>query len=314
MPRPRRFVGVISALGDLLGQPGCTPRQCSTFLGILQWHNLLARPTFSSLGASYGFAMLDDDVRRDLPRGVLDDSVLNVLLCPAWVAELDRPWSSTVIASDASPAYGFGVCSAELDKGVVRTLASDGGDKGSIFRLLRGDGDEPPRPRIGPVTTVPLFQKDFKTLLSLKARRLQHSGSLEASAVILGLRRLLRSPAQHRHRLIYLVDAKAVQGSLRKGRTSAGTLQRQVRQAAALQIATGVKVVFLYVPSEDNPADKPSRGVRPDIRRRCHKRPPSSRLDALVQKRGRVLKGTKRWPCYAPTSMSADGSRGSSCS
>lgn len=314
MPRSRRFIDLVEALVDLLDRPCCTPRQFSVLLGVLQWHNLLARPTFSALGAAYGFAMLDDCIMRDLPGSVLDDVIMNVLLCPAWVAELDRPWSSTVVASDASTAFGFGVCAAQLDRDTVRALASEAGDKHHIFRLLRCDGDEPPRPRDGATTTVPLFQSDFKTVISHRARRTQHSGSLEASAVVLGLRRLLRSPSQHRHRLIYLVDATAIQGSLRKGRTSAGTIRRQIRQAAALQIATGVMVVFLYVPSEDNPADKPSRGVRPAIRGRKLKKLRPNRLDALIEKQARFWKYRERWPCRAPTSLSAETSRGTSSS
>jgi hypothetical protein len=308
MPRAQKFADLIKALVDLLDRPRCTPREFSSLMGVLQWHNLLSRPTFSALGAAYGFVMLDDDVERDLPVRVLEDVITNVLLCPAWVAELDRPWSSTVMASDASTSYGFGVCTAQLDRDVVRALACEARDTHHIYRLRRGAGDEPPRPRQGVVTTVPLFQTDFKTVISHRARRRHHSGSLEASAVVLGLRRLLRSPAHHRHRFIYLVDATAIQGSLRKGRTSAGTIRRQICQAAALQIATGVLISFLYVPSEDNPADKPSRGVRLGVRSRKIKKH-RSRLENLLEKRARACRWLERYPWGARTSLSAEASQ-----
>ena len=57
-----------------------------------------------------------------------------------------------------------------------------------------------------------------------------------------------------------LIDAMAVQGALSKGRSSALSLRREVRRIAALTLAGGLVVSYLYVPSEFNPADDPSRG------------------------------------------------------
>ena len=108
---------------------------------------------------------------------------------------------------------------------------------------------------------LPLSRAAFKQVLAARARRADHSGGLEASAVVLGMRRLARQQRLHSHRGCFLVDAQAVLGALKKGRSSAGTLRHPVAQAGALALACNWKLTFGYLPSESNPADDLSRGV-----------------------------------------------------
>ena len=61
--------------------------------------------------------------------------------------------------------------------------------------------------------------------------------------------------------LAFLVDAQAVLGALRCGRSSAPTLQRTVAQIASLALASGCVIKFVYIPSSHNSADAPSRGA-----------------------------------------------------
>jgi hypothetical protein len=109
---------------------------------------------------------------------------------------------------------------------------------------------------------LPLCKTEFKRLLSVKARRADHSGGLEAAGVVLGLRRLARDVGLHAHRGAFLVDAQAVQAALQNGRSSAPTLRHACAQAAALALACNWRWRYAYIPSESNPADDPSRGVR----------------------------------------------------
>ena len=60
----------------------------------------------------------------------------------------------------------------------------------------------------------------------------------------------------------------AVKGALQKGRSSAPSIRREVSRIAALTLAGGLNITYLYVPSEYNPADDPSRGVVVPRRRR----------------------------------------------
>ena len=62
----------------------------------------------------------------------------------------------------------------------------------------------------------------------------------------------------HTHQL--RVDSQVVLGILRKGRSSSWSLNKLARKAAGLQLARGVGVNVVYVPSAENPADGPSRG------------------------------------------------------
>ena len=62
-------------------------------------------------------------------------------------------------------------------------------------------------------------------------------------------------------RLVLLVDAQAVLFACAKGRSSAPTLRFELGRIAALSLAGNGLVRFIYVPSEYNPADAPSRGI-----------------------------------------------------
>ena len=57
-------------------------------------------------------------------------------------------------------------------------------------------------------------QQRFTILRSMKARRCAHSSALEATAVVLAMKRLANRGRLHAHRLLLLIDAKAV-GALR---------------------------------------------------------------------------------------------------
>ena len=86
---------------------------------------------------------------------------------------------------------------------------------------------------------------------------------------MLGLKWFLRRPHNHRRRATFLIDAQAVLGAIAKGRSSAGAIKRDVKQAAALLLAGDIALACAYVPSEHNPANEPSRGVIRRHRRRA---------------------------------------------
>ena len=99
------------------------------------------------------------------------------------------------------------------------------------------------------------------------------------------LRWIARSSARHSCKIVALVDAQTVIGALAKGRTSSPSLRQEVRRVAALVLSADLFVKYIYVPSEDNPADAPSRGVR---RVRRHREPgarPRVRKEVIKQQR-----------------------------
>ena len=71
----------------------------------------------------------------------------------------------------------------------------------------------------------------------------------------------MRSGHNLSKRLAMLIDAQSVVDALRCGRTSAPTLRYELCNVAALSLATDVIVKHVFIPTEHNPADPPSRGV-----------------------------------------------------
>ena len=71
-----------------------------------------------------------------------------------------------------------------------------------------------------------------------------------------------RKADNHSKRLLFLLDARAVMGAFAKGRSSAPSLFRAVEKAVGLQLAGDLLVRWVYIASESNPADAPSRGLR----------------------------------------------------
>ena len=163
--------------------------------------------------------------------------------------------------------YGFGVsafsCSASFARSVGRLAAQP-----NCFAELDVDEEQVRLPKTGRAHRLGVHKDRFRTLLSLPRQYEAHSGSLEAAAVSLMLRWLLRSPCTHGRRVAALVDAKSVLGAITKGRSSAPTLKFEVRRIAALSIAGNYFMRYVYVPSAYNPADGPSRGLRQPRQRR----------------------------------------------
>ena len=242
-----------------------TGDECAAVNGQLAWLALLNRPIFSALLGVYAFARSEPSGPRQLPPDARAELWLFLSLLPWCVGDLTRSWQQHIVCSDASPAYGFGVSVARASKAVVREIARTAARPHTHVRLDRGGDprdDEPERPRLGDRVRVPLRKSAFLPVISSKARHRAHAGTLEAEGVALALRWILRSTQRHCRRTLLLIDAQAVLGAVARGRTSAPSLRRAVTRVAALAIGGDLLVHGVYVPSEDNPADAPSRGKR----------------------------------------------------
>jgi len=261
-PRSSRLADALLGGADLLAGLRCSPARLASFAGLLQWMNLLNRPLYSCLHATFAFARLPDDhLVQGLWTSVVGELVLNLVLFPLWVIDLCADWLDLVPATDALPAYGYGMCIAHAPPWLVRAGAAEA--YGEHFFVLEGkDGVRQEVKRTGRRVDFPLPMSAFKPTFSIRARTIKHSGALEAEAAVLGLRRLARCRRNLGRRGLFLIDARAVECALRKGRSSAPTLRRPLMAAAAVQLAEGLRMRFGYVPSELNPADPPSRGVR----------------------------------------------------
>ena len=263
MAHAAKYVCVISGLCEAVERRRLCPNDLQALLGHVQWFDLLNRPLFACLDAVYDFARSDNpQLASEMPDSVLGELLLTIALAPFWQADLTRQWLPQIVASDASVEFGFGVCYADCTVDVARSVGRLAEKRGDFVRLDREAGDEPERDRIGVPHRLGIAKSAFHTVLSAKKQYTAHSGALEATGVHQMLKWLLRSPSKQNHRIPALVDAKAVLGALAKGRSSSNTLKLEVRRISALTLAGNFLMKYVYIPSEDNPADAPSRGIK----------------------------------------------------
>lgn len=204
-----------------------TPHQLAALLGVMQWHCQLNRPSFSVFHCVYEFTKsLPGNVAKPIPKRVFEEIALFIFLVPCLEADLARPWLGDVLASDASSAYGFGLCGFSCHPRFARSVGQLAARPGAFAQLDPDCGEDVVLPKAGVPHRLGLRMSRFRTILSVRKQHQVHSGALEASAVTLILRWLLRSPGKHGKRVAALVDAQAVIGALAKGRSSAPTLRR----------------------------------------------------------------------------------------
>jgi hypothetical protein len=269
-----KAVLVLLAITELISRRRASPKCVEILLGSVQHFYLLNRPLFSTLDSLYAFAReglpgsqdqsstFDERAELTLSDVLLGELALIVCLAPFWQADLRRPWLPEITATDASQDFGFGISVASCTVNMARRIGRLGEKRGDFVRLDRGDiDDEPERDRIGKPHRLGLRKSAFSTVLSVRHLHKAHAGSLEATGLQLLLRWLLRSRRRQGRRVVALVDAKAILCAAAKGRTSACSIKRDIRRISALTLAGNLHMHYVYVPSEDNPADAPSRGV-----------------------------------------------------
>ena len=260
-PSSEKLLPLFLAWIDLLRKGAASPQGLNRALGLHQWFCLLQRPLFSVFDQVYNFVRQEpDSVRAPLPSMVCAEVAVASLLMPLLGADLSRRFLPLLTASDAAPEFGFGVVykKCTVDQATsVGLLAERRGDYVKFYL----DPEEPmPKDRLGTPHLLPFKKREFKVALSAKARWRAHSGSLEAHGLLLALKWLLRTSRRFHHRLVVLVDAKAVLGAASKGRTSAPGIRGIMRNIGALLLASNCLLRLVYVPTEYNPADAPSRG------------------------------------------------------
>ena len=108
-------------------------------------------------------------------------------------------------------------------------------------------------------TLTDLKNCEWKLAVQIQWDFKAHINCLEASAVILGLGWALRSREVLKQRLPLAVDSQVIFFALSKGRSSAPGINIYCRRVAALCLAGQIRLLPLWVRSEYNPADGPSR-------------------------------------------------------
>ena len=168
-----------------------------------------------------------------------------------------------ITATDASVVFGFGASVATCTEGGARDVGRLAETKGAYVRLAPDEGptDEPEKLRLGSPHRLNLSKRAFRDVISAKKTRDAHPGSRDASGSLLLLKCITRSSKNFSCRIPVLVDAQAVLGAAAKGRTSAGPISLDMERIAVVIFSSDILPSYVYIPSEDNPADAPPRGM-----------------------------------------------------
>ena len=220
--------------------------QLQTFMGSLQWFDLLNRPTLAALDEIYNFNRLaSPSISRALPSAVAAELAISLLLLPLVQVNMRRPWCQILGATDASTEYGFGACTAQVTEAQARQLGR-WASKGDCFvRLLPDDSSTCIKEPRGILRCVHLRKRDFTTSLSAPFQFKSHINSLEADALLLYVKWLTRTPRHFARRAVVLVDSQSVIGAVAKGQSSAPGLKRQLRRLASYLLATDIATAHL---------------------------------------------------------------------
>ena len=109
---------------------------------------------------------------------------------------------------------------------------------------------------------MPVDADAFHDVLFIEWKHNERAEVVELRALIAGVRWLLRKQSRLRKRQLFLLDSRVVLGASKKGRSNSPALAFLMKRLAAMLLISGTLPHFLYIPTEYNPADAPSRGYK----------------------------------------------------
>ena len=113
--------------------------------------------------------------------------------------------------------------------------------------------------RFPPAVAKYVAEAKWKTSLSSRWKHEDHITMLEARAVNSQLRWLATNSLRQSQRYPFFIDSQAALGAFAKGRSSSKRLNRVLRRGAAYQLAGDLRMSWMWVPTDYNPSDLPSR-------------------------------------------------------
>eukprot|EP00438_Fugacium_kawagutii_P012897 Skav204571 [mRNA] locus=scaffold2218:197091:209588:- [translate_table: standard] len=235
----------------------------------------------------YDFVHSDSPPRR-LNRHEQRECTIFSGILPLLVADMRRPWSENVSATDASPE-GWGICERHLPQHLVHSCGRwherwryrrlDIGEWRPRERALRRDVFSDPLTVRGSMhdeddymnytidesfPEVPVEFMDKAEWMTVGMGKWgdssEHITMKEARALLLAVRRLSRASRHRGKRHLILVDNLALCFAVAKGRSSNFGILRVLQQLGSISLACGLTLRCRWVPSELNVADGPSRG------------------------------------------------------
>ena len=281
-PIPEKRDRVIATLRWLSGRPRVSGRVLERVIGHCIHFFMLRRELLSIFRSVYDFKTAHYTTQKRLWRSAADECRWAANLLVICEADLKKPWSSTLTASDACLS-GTATCSLELEPSEIRIM-------GSCRELWRFRSNDPSCKARDSVLALDPF-KDVETVLpwhvledpfrinqqfpnvrkdvatspewklqfSARMTKAEHITILEGRASLQSFRHKLRSVNHFGKRHLHLGDNLGMVLAFDRGRAKAIPLLFCCRRAAALSFASNSVFCHRWIPSEWNPADGPSR-------------------------------------------------------
>ena len=281
---PRRLWKLRLAVVELLSQGWATGKLLEKIVGHLTFASLLRRELLSCFQATYVYIKKCYHVHSRIWPQVVRELKWACSLLPLVCRNMAAPWSSEVLATDASH-WGRGV--AKLKSSVERvraqarvqdrwrftreqeSLVLSSHDLDPLIHALTNNDDpcsDDAPPNSDNLKSLPVPELDVEFLAGPWTRvesrpwiRHEHIVILEGRALVWAVQHLARSSRNHGCRHLLLSDSMSCVLALTKGRGSSSGMNRICRQIAALSLACDFHLFYRWCPSELNPADKPSR-------------------------------------------------------
>lgn len=239
-----------------------TGLQLAALLGRWAWAMMVRRSALSVFSAVFNFVQAAGAVKFSIWCSVRKELSVASRLAPLLFASLlDRPFPVPV-AVDASGS-GAGVVALAAPLAAVAAVASMSQSRSDLPGSLSLD-EAFPLPVVPSLvaSSVPgraILSSPSRVACAYPWRHQEHINAFEMRAALSGLRKVVSSPSSLGSRALLFTDSAVVFFALRKGRCSSHLLLRRLRPISALSLASGVRVLPVWLPSESNPADAPSR-------------------------------------------------------
>ena len=259
-PSKRKIIGLV--IGRLLEHGKVTLHLFQKVLGSLV-HPFQHRKEFMScLHRSYVWAsQLPTSGEFKIPADIRDELFVGMLLLPLAVGKIRRPVHTTVYACDATPSTGGTVTcdvSVELAEGLFQSCEFKGGH----VRLDGLDAHAPDcyTPNLDPAVIETVKSMDWRVTRSHTFRETAHVNLQETNELI-GAFRDMCDKVETPSRFVVGSDSRVCIGAWTKGRSSSFQLNGLLRRTLGYHVMSGHSVHLIWLPTDVNPADDPSRFV-----------------------------------------------------
>ncbi|MCP2504969.1 MAG: hypothetical protein NLN65_06720, partial [Candidatus Poseidoniaceae archaeon] len=281
----KRLWKIKLAIECILSRGKCSGKMLEVIIGHCTWAMLIRRESLSILDKCFGFIRNNYTSHVTIPRLVRQELFHIRSLLPLFRFNMRIPWCTTIHASDAS-SFGLGVCVRHCTSEQVRYVGRVSErwrfkieeSIGARRSVLRQDPDRVQFSESRLVDTVQGLglhrfdevpydlcdSKHWKVVHGSFFSRQEHITKSEGRALDLSIRHALRNTVNMHKRHVFLVDNMSLCLAMIRGRSSSPALIDITRRGGALALVSGGRFIYRWIPSEWNPSDGPSRGVRPD--------------------------------------------------